>query len=133
MAVAPDSAIASFEDLRGKTVAVKNGTEGKTYAESLKDQYGFEVTILEDSPTMYQTVVGGQAAACFEDTPIMKASIKDGALALKVLEDTASAPAPYGFALFSEDSQELLDMFNKGLADIKANGKYDEILAKYLG
>jgi len=24
-------------------------------------------------------------------------------------------------------------MFNAGLADIKANGKYDEILAKYLG
>ena len=133
MAVAPDSTIASFENLRGKTVAVKNGTEGKTYAESLKDQYGFEITILEDSPTMYQDVVGGQAAACFEDTPIMKASIKDGGLALKVLDDTASDPAPYGFAIFSADSQELLDMFNAGLADIKANGKYDEILAKYLG
>ena len=26
-----------------------------------------------------------------------------------------------------------LDAFNAGLADIKANGKYDEILAKYLG
>ena len=82
---------------------------------------------------MYQAVLGGQCVGCFEDTPIMKASIKDGNLALKVLEDTASAPAPYGFAIFSEDSQELLDMFNKGLADIKANGKYDEILAKYLG
>ena len=71
MAVAPDSTIASFENLRGKTVAVKKtGTEGKTYAESLKDQYGFEITILEDSPTMYQAVVGGQAAACFEDTPL---------------------------------------------------------------
>lgn len=133
MAVAPDSTIASFENLRGKTVAVKNGTEGKTYAESLKDQYGFEITILEDSPTMYQAVVGGQAAACFEDTPIMKASIKDGDLALKVLDDTASDPAPYGFAIFNTDNQELLDMFNAGLADIKENGKYDEILAKYLG
>ena len=50
-----------------------------------------------------------------------------------MLDDTASDPAPYGFAIFSEDSQELLDMFNKGLADIKANGKYDEILKKYLG
>jgi polar amino acid transport system substrate-binding protein len=28
--------------------------------------------------------------------------------------------------------QELLDMFNKGLANIKASGKYDEILDKYL-
>mgnify|MGYP000618147444 CR=1 FL=1 len=61
---------------------------------------------------MYQAVLGGQCVACFEDTPIMKASIKDGGLALKVLDDTASDPAPYGFAIFSADSQELLDMFN---------------------
>ena len=132
MAVAPDSAIASFEDLRGKTVAVKNGTEGKTYAESLKDKYGFEITILEDSPTMYQTVVGGQAVACFEDTPIMKASIKDG-VTLKIVENSENEGAPYGLAVFSADKQELLDMFNAGLKNIKANGKYDEIIKKYLG
>lgn len=133
LTVPEDSDIAGFADLSGKNVAVKTGTQGASYAESLKDEYGFTITYFEDSPTMYQAVLGGQCVACFEDTPVMKASIKDGDLALKVLEDTASAPAPYGFAIFSEDSQELLDMFNKGLADIKANGKYDEILAKYLG
>ena len=133
MTVAEDSDITGFADLNGQTVAVKTGTQGATYAESLKDEYGFNITYFEDSPTMYQAVLGGQCVACFEDTPIMKASIKDGGLALKVLDDTASDPAPYGFAIFSADSQELLDMFNAGLADIKANGKYDEILAKYLG
>ena len=132
MAVAPDSTIASFENLRGKTVAVKNGTEGKTYAESLKDQYGFEITILEDSPTMYQAVVGGQAAACFEDTPIMKASIKDG-VDLKIVDGSENEGSPYGIAVFSSDKQEILDMFNAGLKNIKANGKYDEIISKYLG
>ena len=133
LTVPVDSDITGFADLSGKMVAVKTGTQGATYAESLKDEYGFDLTYFEDSPTMYQAVLGGQCVGCFEDTPIMKASIKDGDLALKVLDDTASDPAPYGFAIFSEDSQELLDMFNKGLADIKANGKYDEILAKYLG
>ena len=133
LTVPADSDIAGFTDLSGKMVAVKTGTQGATYAESLKDEYGFDLTYFEDSPTMYQAVLGGQCVGCFEDTPIMKASIKDGGLALKVLDDTASDPAPYGFAIFSEDSQELLDMFNKGLADIKANGKYDEILKKYLG
>ena len=44
-----------------------------------------------------------------------------------------SDPAPYGFAIMNEANQPLLDMFNAGLADIKANGTYDEILAKYLG
>ena len=133
MTVAADSDIAGFEDLSGKDVAVKIGTQGAAYAESLKDEYGFNIVSFEDSPTMYQAVLGGQCAACFEDTPIMQASIKDGGLALKVLENTANEGGDYGFAIFNTDNQELLDLFNAGLADIKTNGTYDEILAKYLG
>lgn len=133
MAVAAGSDIAGFADLAGKTVAVKTGTQGATYAESLKDEYGFEITYFEDSPTMYEAVVGGQAVACFEDTPIISASIKDGDLAMKVVESSENEGAPYGFAIFNADNQELLDLFNAGLANIKENGKYDEILAKYLG
>ena len=133
MTVPANSDITGFDGLSGKTVAVKTGTQGAAYAESLKDQYGFQITYFEDSPTMYQAVLGGQCAACFEDTPIMQASIKDGGLALKVLEDTANEGGDYGFAIFNADNQELIDMFNAGLADIKADGTYDEILAKYLG
>ena len=59
-----------FDDLKGKTVGVKTGTQGATYAESLKDEYGFNITYYEDSPTMYQAVLGGQVVACFEDTPV---------------------------------------------------------------
>ena len=133
MAVAADSSIASFADLAGLSVAVKTGTQGASYAESLKDEYGFELAYFEDSPTMYQAVIGGQHVACFEDTPIMAASIKDGDLALKIVEGSENEGGDYGFAVFSKDKQELIDKFNKGLANIKANGKYDEILAKYLG
>ena len=131
MTVAADSDITGFADLSGKDVAVKTGTQGASYAESLKDQYGFNIVYFEDSPTMYQAVLGGQCVACFEDTPIMQASIKDGGLALKVLDGTANAGGDYGFAIFNADNQKLIDMFNAGLANIKANGKYDEILAKY--
>ena len=122
-----------FDDLKGKTVGVKTGTQGATYAESLKDEYGFNITYYEDSPTMYQAVLGGQVVACFEDTPIMASSIKDGDLALQILEDTANEGSPYGFAIFDADNQELLDMFNAGLKDIKDSGEYNKIIAKYLG
>ena len=133
MAVAENSDIKGFEDLKDKQVAVKTGTQGASYAESLKDEYGFTLNYFEDSPTMYQAVAGGQAVACFEDTPIMAASIKDGGLGLKIVEGSENDGADYGFAIFNSNEQELLDMFNAGLADIKANGKYDEIIAKYLG
>lgn len=133
MAVAATSDIASFADLAGKNVAVKTGTQGASYAESLKDEYGFDLTYFEDSPTMYQAVVGGQAVACFEDTPIISDYIVSQGLAMKVVEGTENEGAPYGFAIFNEENQELLYMFNAGLKNIQENGKYDEILAKYLG
>lgn len=81
---------------------------------------------------MYQDVILGNSAACVEDTPIMADSIKTGNLALTIPEGMESDGAPYGFAIMNADNQKLLDMFNAGLADIKANGKYDEIIAKYL-
>ena len=127
-----DSDIASFEDLAGKNVAVKNGTAGMDFANSLKDQYGFTVTVFEDSPTMYKDVILGNSAACVEDTPIMAVSIKEGDLDLKIPEGMESEGAPYGLAIMNADNQALLDMFNQGLANIKANGKYQEILDKYL-
>ncbi len=133
MAVASNSAITSFEDLKGKQVAVKTGTQGATYAESIKGKYDFTVSYFEDSPTMYQAVSGKQAVACFEDTPIMAASIKDGELAMKIVEGSENEGSPYGFAIFNSANQELLDKFNAGLANIKKSGKYDEIISKYLG
>ena len=132
MAVAANSKVASFADLKGKPVAVKTGTQGASYAESLKDANGFTITYFEDSPTMYQAVMGGQCVACFEDTPIMAATIKENGLPLKVVDGSENEGSPYGFAVFSADNQNLIDLFNAGLANIKANGKYDEILAKYL-
>ena len=133
MAVAAGSDIKGFEDLNGKSVAVKTASMSATYAESLADQYGFTVTYFEDSPTMYQAVVGGQVAACFDDTPIMASNIKDTGIGMEIVDGTGNDPAAYGFAIFNADNQELIDMFNKGLANIKANGTYDEIIAKYLG
>ena len=133
MAVAQGSAIDGFEALKGQSVAVKIGTMSKDYADSLAEQYGFTVVTFEDSPSVYMAVSGGQCAACFDDTPIMADYIKNGGVGLKLVDGTANEGADYGFAVLSPDKQELVDKFNAGLANIKANGKYDEILVKDLG
>ncbi len=133
MAVQTDSEIQGFEDLEGKTVGVKTGTQGASYAESLKDEHKFDITYFEDSPTMYQAVAGGQVAACFEDTPIMASSIQEGGLDMRIVEGSENEGAPYGFAVFDEEKQELIDLFNAGLANLVESGRYEEIIAKYLG
>ena len=133
LTVGADSTITGFADLSGQTIAVKTGTQGASYAESLKDEYGFNITYFEDSPTMYQAVLGGQCVACFEDTPIMITTIKENGYDLKVVEGSENDGADYGVAVFDEENRAFLDLFNKGLANIKANGTYDKIIAKYLG
>ena len=42
MAVKKGSSIKGYEDLKGKKVAAKTGTQGADCAESLKDKYGFD-------------------------------------------------------------------------------------------
>ena len=134
MAVAEDSDIDSFEDLAGLSVAVKTATMSADYAASLAAQYGFDVMYLETSPDIYNAVMSGQAVACFDDTPIMADYIKTyDNVKLKIVPGSENEGAEYGFAVFSPDKQELIDKFNAGLAHIKENGIYDQIIAKYLG
>lgn len=129
-AVKADSTIASYDDLSGQVVAVKMGTEGADYAESLKDTYGFEVKYFDESPLMYQEVLTGNAAACAEDYPVMGYGIANGN-GLKMLGDM-EAGSSYGFAVQKGKNSELLKMFDEGLKNIRESGKYQEILDKYI-
>lgn len=130
MAVAKGSSVASFDDLKDQKVAVKTGTNGAEFAKSIAEQYGFEVVEFSDSPTMYQDVITGNTVACFEDYPVMAYNIQQGA-GMEMPGDVNESTTPYGFAVKKGENAELLAMFQAGLTNIKANGKYDEIVAKY--
>ncbi len=130
MAVAQGSTIASYEDLKDKKVAIKTGTNGADYAKSIADKYGFTVVEFKDSPTMYQDVILGNTVACFEDYPVMAYSIKQGAK-MQIPDKMTAAGSSYGFAVAKGKNAELLSMFDKGLENIKKNGKFQEIVDKY--
>lgn len=131
MAIAAgNDTVASYDDLKGKKVAVKTGTEGATFAESIKDQYGFEVVYFDESPFMYEDVKTGNSVACFEDYPVMGYGITQGN-GLKMVTDMEKGSS-YGFAVLKGKNTELLEMFNAGLKNIRDNGKYQEILDKYI-
>ena len=137
------SEVAKLEDLKDKKVAVKNGTQSASWAESIKEQYGFaEITVFDDSATMYQDVTAGNSAACFEDTPVMSYAISQFASSegsegvdFKLIADCgedSEYATPYGFAVNKGDNAELLSLFDAGLKNIKDNGTYDEIVKKYV-
>ena len=136
------SDIKGLEDLKGKSVAVKNGTQSSFWAEEIKGEYGFETVTFDDSATMYQDVAAGNTVACFEDTPVMSYAISqfadtEGAegVDFKLIADCGADSkyaTPYGFAVNKGDNAELLAAFDAGLVNIKANGKYDEIVSTYV-
>lgn len=123
--------IASTDDLKGKTCAAKTGTTAADWAEAHKDQYGYTISYFETSDLMYQDVLTGNSAACFEDYPVMAYGISQGN-GLKILTKDESYKTPYAFAVLKGHNGELLDLFKKGFDAIKANGTYDQIIGKYL-
>lgn len=125
-----NNTISSYDDLKGLKVAVKTGTEGASFAESIKDQYGFTLVYFDDSASMYNEVRIGNSAACFEDYPVLGYGISQG-IGLKIVTQKEQG-ASYGFAVNKGMNEELLQMFNEGLANIKANGTYQKILDTYI-
>ncbi|MFC3371349.1 amino acid ABC transporter substrate-binding protein/permease [Glutamicibacter protophormiae] len=131
MAVAKDDEdIKGYEDLKGKTVVAKTGSEGETYAKSIAKQYDFTVKSLDQSATMYESVKAGSAVAVFDDYPVLAYGIAQGN-GLKTVTDKVPGGS-YGFAVNKGQNTALLAAFNDGLAELKANGEYQQILDKYL-
>lgn len=130
MIVKGDSDIASYEDLAGKTVAVKTGTQSAALAESLASEYGFQIVTYKDSPAVYAAVTGGIDAAGFEDYAVISYQIQNQSLDLKMVGEQQNVTS-YGFAVKKGQNPELIEMFDAGLANIIENGTYDEILANY--
>jgi len=122
--------IKGYEDLRGKTVVAKTGSEGETYAKSIAEQYGFTVKSLDQSATMYESVKAGSAVAVFDDYPVLAYGVAQNN-GLKTVTEKVPGGS-YGFAVNKGKNTALLAAFNDGLAKMKANGEYDKLLNTYL-
>ena len=125
-----DTGITGYPDLAGKTVVAKTGSEGEAYAKSIAEQYGFTVKSLDQSATMYEAVKSGNAAAVFDDYPVLAYGVAQNN-GLKTVTDKVPGGS-YGFAVNKGQNQDLLAAFNTGLAQLKASGEYQAILDKYL-
>jgi len=128
--LANDDSIKGYEDLKGKTVVAKSGSEGLAEAQKLSKQYDFKVKALDQSATMYETVKAGTAVAVFDDYPVLAYGIAQGN-GLKVVTDKIPG-GQYGFAVKKGKNAELLAAFNDGLKELKDSGEYQKILDTYL-
>ena len=130
LAVQESSKISSYEDLKGKTVGVKNGTASQTFLEENKSKYGYKIKTFSDGASMYDSLNSGSVAAIMDDEPVIKYAIKQGRKIKTPIESTPSGQI--AFAVQKDSNPELIDMFNNGLANLKESGEYQKILDKYL-
>ena len=130
LAVKDSSNIKSYEELKGKTVGVKTGTASQTFLEENKSKYGYSIKTFSDAASMYDSLNTGSVAAVMDDEPVVKYAIKQGKKLKTPIEGTPSGQV--AFAVKKGSNPELIEMFNKGLANLKESGKYQEILDKYL-
>lgn len=125
--VPENSDIKSIDDLKGKKIGVQQGTTGDIYA--TKD-YGKDA--IQPFPKGVDAVLAlgaGKVDAVIIDGNTAKAFVADQK-GLKLL-DSAYAEEEYAICV-KKGNTELRDGINAALKELKASGKLDEIVAKYI-
>jgi polar amino acid transport system substrate-binding protein len=133
IAVAADSKIARFADLKPLKVGVQNGTTGDEAVAKLQGKNSPNIKRFESTPLALKELEAGGVSAVVADNGVVINYVANNADAkFKTVSDPAFAIEHYGIAV-KKGNTELLAKLNKGLAEIKADGSYERIRAKYLG
>ncbi|MBQ8209883.1 MAG: transporter substrate-binding domain-containing protein [Clostridia bacterium] len=133
--VAEDSAITSLDDLKADgsmKYGVQQDTTGDIYASDTVEKGGYG----EDNVIRYKTgadavqaLIAGKVDAVIIDNEPAKSFVAANS-GLKIL-DAEWAVEDYAICIAKENSK-LLDAVNNALADLKADGTIDKIVAKYI-
>ncbi len=121
------SGIKKIEDLEGKKIGVQEATTGDIYS---TDDFGEEnVKRYTNGAAAVQALQSGIVDAVIIDNEPAKAFVKENK-GLTILE-TSYADEDYAIAV-SKENTELLEKINTALAELKEEGKIDEIVNRYI-
>jgi len=126
---ADETEIEVADDLAGKKVGVQLGTTGDMW---LTDETGAQVLRYDENNLAVQALAAGDVDAAVMDNPTAAEMVKaNPELNLKLLPGVYTEEN-YGIAV-NKDRPDALAAINKGLAAVKASGKYDQIWNKWFG
>lgn len=127
--------------LKGKKVAVQRGTVSDNYATKFWAKQGVTVTRYAKQEEAYADLKSGRVDAALADYWEAKGGFLDadagkgyGMLGDKVYGKDAAERAVVGEGIgvaIRKQDKDLKEIFNKGIAAIRANGTYDKITKKY--
>ena len=123
--------INSIDDLTSDLrVAAQTGTPGAEKVKELADsgQIG-EAVILDGLDTVMMQLINGDVQAVINDKPVTEAYMAKQPDKIKMVGEALNAEN-YGFAV-QKGNTELLEKINAGLANIKEDGTFDELVDKW--
>lgn len=133
IAVKANSKVSKFDDLKKLKVGVQTGTTGDEVVTKQQGKNSTNIKRFESTPlALKELEAGGVDAVVADNGVVINYVTNNPGAKFKTVSDKAFAPEQYGFAV-KKGNAELLEKLNKGLADIKADGSYDKIYAKYFG
>lgn len=133
IAVKEGSKVARFADLRKLKVGVQTGTTGDEAVTKLLGKTNTSIKRFESTPlALKELEAGGVDAVVADNGVVIHYVANNPGGKFKTVADKEFVPEQYGIAV-KKGNAELLGKLNKGLADIKADGSYDRIYAKYFG
>lgn len=126
---AAEGAVASVDDLPGKSIGVQLGTTGDIFASDYEEQ-GSTIERFNKGNDAIQALLQGKIDCVMIDEQPAKAFVAN-TTGLKILEEPF-AEEDYAFCV-SKDNAELTASINEALAKLKADGTLDNIVKNYIG
>ncbi len=127
-----DSALASLAALSGKKIAVQNGSTAQKLLEaSATGKAASQILPFDDNQTALMDLDKGGVDAVFLDEIVARYWITSNGKSFVVLEEGLSDEV-YAIG-FRKKDQKLRDAVDSTLAQMKADGKFAEISAKWFG
>jgi ABC-type amino acid transport substrate-binding protein len=124
---ADDDSVSTLDDLQGKTIAAQRGTVGADLGNTVE---GASVKTYDTGDDAFNALAQGRADAAITDFPV----VAYAAAQKPTLKVAAEVPGNLELGLmFPQSNPALREAFNEGLAEIRANGTYDEIYSTWFG
>ena len=132
-AVKNDSQYNDISELKGKIVSVTDNSVASAFVDTISQENIFGAAIYKVSNSeAVQAVIDGEADACVTEMYQLNQYINKDNYDLRIVKGFVVEGDDVAAAIFDEDNQEFLTMFNEGLRNIKANGIYDKLVEKFL-
>ncbi|MCL2756632.1 MAG: transporter substrate-binding domain-containing protein [Coriobacteriia bacterium] len=122
------SNLTNYSQLAGKVIGVQSGTTGEEWArENLPTA---TIKPFNQTSEALLALAAGDIYAAIYDEPVAKKHMSGNTWTQCELVQVIATNEQYGFAV-AKDNPELRDALNQALRDLKKDGSFDKLFAKY--